>query len=267
MSSRLSGKRALIVGGTSGIGLAIAREFLREGACLVVAGLFDEHYQRALAELPLQGKVVCRPGDACDAEQVDRWVGEALGSLEGLDILVHTAGGSGRRWGDGSLHECTVEGWQKTLELNLTSVFLSNRAAVQAFRAQGTGGVILNLASMLAVSPSPVHFDTCAYTAAKGGVISLSRLAAARYASEGIRVHVMAPGLIDTPMASRALADPSIQSYLRTKQPLANGPGSAEDCAATAVFLCSDAARFLTGVVLPIDGGWSVSEGQYAGSP
>ena len=100
-------------------------------------------------------------------------------------------------------------------------------------------------------------------TAAKGGVIAMSRLAAARYAAEGIRVNVLAPGLIDTPMAARAATDPAVLHFLRTKQPLKGGPGGPEECAEAAVFLCSDEARMLTGVVLPVDGGWCVSEGQW----
>jgi NAD(P)-dependent dehydrogenase (short-subunit alcohol dehydrogenase family) len=92
--------------------------------------------------------------------------------------------------------------------------------------------------------------------------MSLSRSAAARYAADGIRVNVLAPGLIDTPMARRAVSDPDIAHYLSTKQPLRAGPGQPDDCADAAVFLCSDAARFLTGAVLPVDGGWCVSEGQ-----
>src|SRR5207244_8435390 len=102
-----------------------------------------------------------------------------------------------------------------------------------------------------------------AYTAAKGGIIALSRLAAARYAPQHIRVNVLAPGLIDTPMAARAVNDPAIRAFLRTKQPLAEGPGDPEDVAGGAVFLCSDAANLVTGVVLPVDGGWRLSEGQF----
>src|SRR5262249_57799428 len=107
-------------------------------------------------------------------------------------------------------------------------------------------------------------FDTCAYTAAKGAIITFSRHAAARYASAGIRVNVLAPGLIDTPMAARAVGDPAIGRYLRTKQPLRGGPGRPEDGADAAVFLCRDAAGFITGAVLPADGGWCLSEGQFS---
>jgi NAD(P)-dependent dehydrogenase (short-subunit alcohol dehydrogenase family) len=126
--------------------------------------------------------------------------------------------------------------------------------------------VILNMASVLGWAPSPHHFDTCAYAATKGGIIALSKLAAARYAPDGIRVNVLAPGLIDTPMSTRAVGDEAIRHFLRTKQPLCAGPGRPEDCADAAVFLCSDGARLITGVVLPVDGGWCISEGQYRDS-
>jgi NAD(P)-dependent dehydrogenase (short-subunit alcohol dehydrogenase family) len=252
--AQLAGKRSLIVGGTSGIGLAAARRFVEEGARLVVAGLDISRSPNKVTSL------VC---DARDGKQVDAMFAEAVSALGGLDVLYHVAGGSGRSFGDGPLHECTDEGWQATLDANLKCTFLTNRAAVQHFLGQRQPGAILNMASVLAFAPSPRYFDTCAYTAAKGAIIAMSRLAAARYAGDGIRVNVIAPGLIDTPMSTRAVGDPAIHDFLRTKQPLTAGPGRAEDCNDAAVFLCSDAARFITGVVLPVDGGWCVSEGQY----
>jgi NAD(P)-dependent dehydrogenase (short-subunit alcohol dehydrogenase family) len=157
------------------------------------------------------------------------------------------------------LHECTLEGWQSTIDANLKSVFLTNRAAIRQFLKQGTGGTVLNMSSVLALSPTPRHFDTVAYAASKGGITSMSRQMAARYAGDKIRVNVLAPGLIDTPMAARAVGDPAIREFLQTKQPLGPGPGTPEDCADAAVFLCSDEAHFITGVVLAVDGGWQVS--------
>jgi NAD(P)-dependent dehydrogenase (short-subunit alcohol dehydrogenase family) len=257
---QLANKRCLIVGGTTGIGLATAARFVEEGALLVIAGRSAERGKAAVGSVA--GSVRFIACDATNSEQVAALFAQTVDHLGGLDVLYHVAGISGRQHGDGPLHECTDTGWQATLDANLKSTFLTNRAAVQHFLGQKQPGVILNMTSVLAFSPSPRHFDTVAYTAAKGGIIAMSRLAAARYAADGIRVNVIAPGLIDTPMSTRACGDPAIQAYLRAKQPLAGGPGLPEDCSDAAVFLCSDAARLITGVVLPVDGGWCVSEGQ-----
>lgn len=261
----LNCKRCLLVGGTGGLGRAAARRFLEEGAHLVLAGIDEAQGQEALSSLSPLGPCSFLRGDATRPEQVEHLFSSAISLMGGLDVLYHLAGASGRRAGDGPLHLCTEQGWEFTLAVNLKSVFLTNQAALRYWLAQRQPGVILNLASVLALSPSPLHFDTCAYTAAKGAIMSLSRLAAARYAPQGIRVNVLAPGLIDTPMAQRAVRDPILAPYLASKQPLRAGPGSPEDCAEAAVFLCSDAARFLTGVVLPVDGGWCVSEGTFRG--
>ncbi len=248
---RLVDKRCLIVGGTSGIGRAAAERFLEEGARIIVAGLPGGGAPAGA------GFIAC---DAVQPDEVDRLFAQSVKDLGGLDVLYHVAGATGRRRGDGALHECSDGGWRWTLEANLTSTFLTNRAVIRAFLAQKTPGAVLNMASVLAVAPAPDHFDTCAYTAAKGGVIALTRYSAARYAAAGVRFNALAPGLIDTPLAARAVGDPAVVEYLRGKQPLAGGPGQAEDCADAAVFLCSDAARLVTGVVLPIDGGWTVRQ-------
>jgi NAD(P)-dependent dehydrogenase (short-subunit alcohol dehydrogenase family) len=240
---RLAGKRCLIVGGTGGLGKAIARRFLDEGAVVNAAGLPET--------------------DATVPDQVAALFARTRELLGGLDVLCHVAGASGRKHGDGPLSDCTDDGWRYTLDVNLTSTFLTNRAAVRHFLDLNQGGCILNMASMLALDPSPRHFDTVAYAAAKAGVIGMSRLLAASHAADGIRVNVLAPGLVDTPMAARAVSDPAVRAFLQTKQPLSSGPLSPEGCADAAVFLCGDEARFVTGVVLPVDGGWGVSEGQF----
>ncbi len=266
MPGQLANKRCLIIGGTSGIGWAAAKRYLQEGARVAVAGLDNPEFLKeaiALAEAG-GGTALTAECDARDAKQVDDLFEFVLATFGGLDVLYHVAGASGRKDGDGPLHECTADGWQATLDANLKSTFLTNRAVVRHFLKERQPGVILNMASVLAFSPSPHHFDTCAYTAAKAAIIGMSRLAAARYAPDGIRVNVLAPGLIDTPMAQRAAHDDAIRAFLRTKQPLTAGPGFPDDCAGAAVFLCSDSARFVTGVVLPVDGGWGVSEGQHA---
>lgn len=256
-------KRCLIVGGTTGIGRAAAERFLAEGARVVIAGRDAEKGAAAAISLSTRGEVAFIAADASIPGQVDELLRQTAQRLGGLDVLYHVAGISGRKHGDGPLHECTEAGWQATIDANLTSVFLTNRAAVRHFLAARQPGVILNMASVLAWSPSPHFFDTIAYTATKGGIVSLSRLAAARYAPNKIRVNVIAPALIDTPMATRAVNDADIRAFLQTKQPLTQQPGTPEECAGAAVFLCSDAANFVTGAVVPVDGGWCVSDGQW----
>ena len=164
--------------------------------------------------------------------------------------------------GDGPLHEVTDEGWAKTIELNLTSVFHSNRAALQAFDTLGQAGAILNMTSVLGLSPSPKHFATHAYAAAKAAIIGLTKSAAAHYAPQNIRINAIAPALVDTPMSKRAKGDDAIMNFIKNKQPLDGGRiGAPDDLDGAAVFLMSDAAKFITGQVLAIDGGWTVSEG------
>jgi NAD(P)-dependent dehydrogenase (short-subunit alcohol dehydrogenase family) len=255
ISGLLEGKRCLIVGGTSGIGLAAALHFVEQGARVAIVG-FDE----AGKEVAATG-VACRIlADAAVAEEVDRIFAETLAALGGLDVLYHVAGGSGRKFGDGPLHECSEAAWNDTLQLNLTSTFLTNRAAVRCFRAQQRPGAILNMASVLALDPAPTHFDITAYAVAKAGVIALTRQTASRYAHDGIRANVLAPGLVDTPMSQRAVGDSAIQRYLRQKQPLIGGPIRPDDVAGAAAFLCSEHARMITGAVLAVDAGWQVCE-------
>jgi NAD(P)-dependent dehydrogenase (short-subunit alcohol dehydrogenase family) len=266
---RLSGRGCLIVGGTGGIGLAAARRFLREGARVVVCGKTEAERDEARRQLGAIGPVAAVAADATRPEAVALLFDEAVTFLGGrLDVLFHVAGISGRRLGDGPLHDCSVEGWDAVLEANARSTFLTNRAAVRQMRGQdlddaGLRGTVLNTGTVLDDSPAPDFFGTVAYAASKGAVRALTLAAAARYARERVRFNLLAPGLIATPMAARAVGDPAIRAYLATKQPLAGGPGSPDDCAEAALYLCEPASRFVTGAVLTLDGGWSLSEGQH----
>jgi NAD(P)-dependent dehydrogenase (short-subunit alcohol dehydrogenase family) len=141
----------------------------------------------------------------------------------------------------------------------------SNRAAVQQFLEQKSGGSVLNLGSVIARSPSPKHFSTHAYAAAKAGIEGFTRSCAALYAPHNIRFNVLASGLTATPMSRRAQEDPAILKFARTKQPLDGGRiALPSDLDAAAVYFMSDASRFTTGQVLAVDGGWSITEGQFA---
>jgi NAD(P)-dependent dehydrogenase (short-subunit alcohol dehydrogenase family) len=264
---RLENRTCLIVGGTSGIGLTTAQRFLEEGARVVVCGRSRETVERTRAEFRSKHAWALQ-ADAADPAQVESLFQEAITCLGGrLDILFHVAGISGRRFGDAALHECTVEGWNTVLNANARSTFLTNRAAVRAMLNQpiddrGLRGTVLNMGSVLGWSPAPDFFGTLAYAASKGAIEAMTMCAAARYARDKIRFNVIAPGLIETPMSGRAVSDPAIRSYLATKQPLADGPGTPDDCAEAALYLCEPASRFVTAVVLNVDGGWCVCEGQ-----
>ncbi len=258
----LLNKKIVIIGGTTGIGLSAAKSFIREGASLVTVGRNPDSVAAAKKILGSKAKVISanaiQPGTATNA------INACIEKFGGFDGLYHVAGGSGRKMGDGPLHELTIEGWNKTLELNLTSLMLSNQAAIHQFLKQNSGGSILNMSSVLGFSPSPEYFSTHAYAAAKSAVFGFSKSLAAYYAKYNIRVNVIAPALVRTPMAERASNDKKILSFIKTKQPLDGGRmGRAEDTDMLATYFMSDASGFTTGQVVAVDGGWSNSEGQY----
>lgn len=260
-TARLNGKVMVVIGGTTGIGLSAVRAFLAAGARVVAVGLPDDATATAGSELG--GAVQVIAGDARESTTAPAAIAAALRAFGGFHGLYHVAGGSGRRYGDGPLHAISDGGWEETFRLNLTSVFYSNRAAVRQFLQQGTGGAVLNLASVLAFSPSPRHFATQAYATAKAGMIALTRSAAAQYARQDIRFNALAPGLVATPMSRRAQGDATIMDFIRAKQPLDGGRiGQPADLDAAAVFFMADESRFVTGQVLAVDGGWSVSEAE-----
>lgn len=260
MQPPLSGKSIVIIGGTTGLGLSAARALIAAGARVVAVGKDPE--TTTMAEVVLGSHSMAFTGEATDPSTAERAIGEAVAAFGHFDGLYHVAGGSGRKYGDGPLHEMTDDGWHSTMELNLTSIMLSNRAAVRKFLEQKKGGVILNMGSVLGWSPSPRHFATHAYAAAKSAIVGFSKSLAAYYAPENIRVNVLAPALVDTPMARRAAENEDIQGYIRAKQPLDGGRiGQPEDLDSAAVWLLGDGAKFCTGQVIAVDGGWTVSEG------
>ena len=265
MVGRLQEKSIVIIGGTGGLGLSAAKACAAQGANLVLVGRDEAKLTVALEQVSGARGVV---GDAMESTTAERAIQEAAQHFGKLDGLYHVAGGSGRRLGDGPLHEITDAGWQYTIDLNLRSVFYANRAAIRQLLAQGGGGSVVNMSSVLADSPSPKYFATHTYAATKAGAIGLTRAAAAYYAPQSIRFNAVAPALVATPLAARALGDPAIMDYVASKQPLDGGrAGHPEDLDEAVVFLLSDAARFITGQVLQVDGGWTVTEGQYHSAP
>ncbi|HEX6225499.1 MAG TPA: SDR family oxidoreductase [Chryseolinea sp.] len=257
----LENKSIVIIGGTTGIGLSAARAFIQHGANVVVVG---RNAARAEEASSLLKTAVVETGDASLEGTAERAIEACIKQFRSFDGLYHVAGGSGRRFGDGPLHELTREGWEQTMNLNLTALMLSNQSAVKHFLQRKTPGTILNMSSVLGYSPSPQHFVTHAYAAAKAAVFGFTKSIASYYASNDIRVNVLAPALVETPMAQRAASDAKILSFIKTKQPLDGGRiGSPSDLDGAAVYFMSEYSKFTTGQILTVDGGWSISEGQY----
>ncbi len=258
----LENKNIVIIGGTTGIGLSAAKALIANGAKVVVVGRSAESAEAAQKEL---GKnVLALAADATNENTAMQAIDICINNFGGFDGLYHVAGGSGRKWGDGPLHELTLEGWNKTMELNLTSLMLSNQAAVRKFVELKKSGTILNMGSVLGYSPSPKHFVTHAYAASKAAIIGFTKSIAAYYAQDNIRVNVIAPALVETPMAQRAAKDDIILSFVKTKQPLDGGRiGQPQDLDGLAIYFMSDLSKFTTGQIVAVDGGWSISEGQY----
>jgi NAD(P)-dependent dehydrogenase (short-subunit alcohol dehydrogenase family) len=233
----LDGKAALVTGAAGGIGGAVARAFADAGA-------------RVFGVDHVEADYVCDLSSAADVESAVAAAEERLGQL---DVVFNGAGISGRSLGDGPVDTCTEEAWDAVLSTNLKSVFLCCKYAVPSLRRSG-GGVIVNLSSVLGLVGSEV-FDTHAYAASKGAIVTLTRAMAVAYAREGIRVNAICPGLIDTPMSERARSEPETMARLAELQPLTGEPGRPEDVAGAAVYLAS--APFVTGAVLTVDGGWT----------
>lgn len=255
----------VVVGGTSGLGLSASLALKRCGARLVIVGRDQPGLDAALKLL--EDGAVGIAGDAVDPATSEEAVQLAVDTFGHLDGLYHVAGGSGRAQGDGPLHEMSDEGWQYTMDLNVGSVCRSNRAAIRQFLKQGSGGTILNMGSVLGWEPSPRYFASHAYAAAKSAIVGFSKSIAAYYAEHNVRVNVIAPALVETPMSKRAAGNEEIMAFVSSKQPLDGGRiGQPDDLDGAAVFLLSRHAKFITGQVLAVDGGWSVSEGQY-GTP
>lgn len=255
--NRLADKVAVVTGGGSGIGLATAQLFANEGARVII---FDINASHTDLNLPLLNESSIPSAlrvDVTSAPEVESAINHVLQTFNRLDILVNVAGGSGRKWGDGPTDSCTLDGWEKTLALNLDSIFYCCKYALQVMLTQGRGAIV-NVSSVLGLVGGDDDFATHAYASSKGAVISLTRSIASYYAPHGIRANVICPGLIATPMSQRAQESEHIRARLPQLQPLTGDFGSPQDVAQAALYLASDESSFVTGSVLTVDGGWTV---------
>lgn len=265
------GGRSVLVTGSTGMAASAARAIAAEGGAVFLVARTEDHLAALAADIRAAGGTCgwhaadLRRETAVEAafEAFEEFIRDA-GSGR-LDAVYSVAGISGRRFGDGPVHEATLEGWEAVLTANATSQFLVVRAAVRRMLAQppdehGGRGALLLMSSTLATHPAPDFFATHAYAASKGAIETLARSLAAYYAPSGIRVNAIAPSLVATPMSRRAQDDAAILAYLAQKQPLAGGPIEADAVTATALHLLSSDAAMVTGQVIAVDAGWSVSE-------
>ena len=247
----LAERVAVVTGGNGGIGLGMAKGLAAAGASVVVAARNRDKADAAVAELKALGaEAAFIAVDVADEASVNAMI-EAAAKLWGrLDILINNAGTSVRKRPE----EITMEEWRLIIDTNLTSVFTASKAAYPHFKAQG-GGKIINIGSMMSIFGSPI---AAAYSASKGGVVQFTKSLAAAWAADNIQVNAVLPGWIETELTSPIWNHdlPGLHERISSRIP-AGKWGSGNDHAGVAVFLASSASDYITGVAIPVDGGYS----------
>ena len=245
----LKGKTAIVTGGNGGIGLGIARGLSEAGANLVIVGRNVQKNQKAVASLRAENRSCL--GLACDVslkEDIDRCIEDTLTEFGRIDILVNNAGVSG----GGAPEKLQDEVWDEVLDINLKSVLKFSQAVYPHLKSAG-GGKIINIGSMYSIFGSPT---VSPYAASKGGVIQLTKSLAVAWARHNIQVNALLPGWISTEMTAPAMDNKAFYELIIARTPVARF-GKPEELAGAAVFLASAASDFVTGISLPVDGGYS----------
>ena len=263
MTGRLAGKRAVIVGAgqtpgeTLGNGRAMALLFAREGARVLCVDREADRAEETAAMIAAEGgKAFAIATDIREAEAGPAIVAAAISHLGGMDILINNVGIGGR--GDGPAHLLGDEAFDLILDVNLKGTWRTIKAALPGLRDQGSGAIV-NISSLAGIAGG----TQLAYEVSKAGVNRLTASVAQANAGKGVRCNAVAPGLMDTPMAVAGIAGASgqdieaVRATRNARVPLGKVMGTAWDTAHAALFLASDDARFITGVVLPVDGGMS----------
>jgi NAD(P)-dependent dehydrogenase (short-subunit alcohol dehydrogenase family) len=249
MRKQLEGKITLVTGASSGIGRATALVFAREGAKVIIADLDEKGGQETIARVKAVGsEAIFVKTDVSRAMDVEALVRKTLEAYGRLDCAVNNAG-TANEWG--LLHEASEETWDHVIHINLKGVWLCMKYEIPPMLKQG-GGVIVNISSIMGLVG---HIHKPIYAASKHGVIGLTKSAALQYAKFGIRVNAVCPGWIRTPITESRLNDPESRERMIATIPLGR-VGSPEEVAEAVVWLCSEAASFVTGHTLLVDGGF-----------
>jgi NAD(P)-dependent dehydrogenase (short-subunit alcohol dehydrogenase family) len=249
----LDGKVALITGGSKGIGRAIALALSEAGADVALAARGPQALEKTAREVEERGRRgLALPTDVTVPSQVDALVERTTSELGGLDVLVNNAGAAPFF---SPIESMRLEGFEKYFRVNFLSAVYCTRAAGKALLAKGAGSSVINVASVAGFIASP---GLTYYSTAKAAMINLTRTVAREWAGFGVRVNAIAPGWIETELNEGARRDPGFTASIRDTIPLGRW-GTAEEVAAVARFLASDAASFMTGSVVVVDGGQSVA--------
>lgn len=248
MSGALAGKAGVVTGGTQGLGRAIAEALTAAGATVAVLDVSGA----AAAAAEIGAGAIGLTADVTDAEAVGAAFADVADRLGGFDFLINNAGVRAMA----PFVEHPLEVWRRTIDVNLTGSFICAQAAARLMLARD-GGSIVNLAS---IAGRLALKNRVAYDASKGGVISLTQAIAAELSGSGVRCNAIAPGIIETPLSADYFRDDAMTSVILANTP-AGRWGQPSEIAGPAVFLCSDAASFVTGETLFVDGGWNAAKG------
>jgi NAD(P)-dependent dehydrogenase (short-subunit alcohol dehydrogenase family) len=253
----LQGRVALIAGGGGAIGSALAEAFAGAGARVAVVGHTAETLDAAVERVVAAGSEgMAITADATNEADSERAVAETIDRFGFVDIVVNAVGGGAGK----VLHPAEGyprDAWDWIMELNVRSTLVATQPAVRAMIERGQGGAVLNLSSVRA--NLGINAGYSAYVAAKGAISSLTRQWATEWAKHGIRVNAIMPTFVDTPQVATLLADPSFKAGIVSRIPLGR-VGETRDLVGPAIFLCSDAAAFVTGQILGIDGGLTATQ-------
>jgi len=241
---RLAGKMAIVTGGGSGIGRAIAVAFAREGANVVICGRDNRKLDAAASEMG--PRCLAIPADISESASVEQLVNAVCGRFQRIDILVNNAGVLLA----GTAESVSEEQWNQTFSINVRGMWLMARSVLPHMRAAG-GGSIINMGSVLSMLGAP---NRVAYSASKGAVLAMTRAMALDHAAEKIRVNCICPGIVETEMVAAFAMDENARRQRLALHP-AGRFGQPEDVAGLAVYLASDESSWVTGAVFPVDGG------------